>query len=85
MQSKEAETAYREGKLFKAIELFETIFKKTVHLLGNYYNLGQLLFTNVGKLAPAILNYERALLFDPSDGDIRFNFVILRDRKPLID
>lgn len=76
---KEAETAYREENYSKAIELYETILKTNGASLEIYYNLGNSYY-KAGKIAPAILNYERALLLDPSDGDIRFNLNIARQK-----
>ena len=42
-----------------------------------YYNLGNAWF-KAGQIAPAILNYERALRLDPSDSDVRYNLEFAR-------
>ena len=42
-----------------------------------YYNLGNAYF-KAGEIAPAILNYERALRLDPSDSDVRYNLEFAR-------
>ena len=44
-----------------------------------YYNLGNAYYKD-GQIAPAILNYERALLLSPADGDIRFNLQMAKQR-----
>ena len=69
---KEAEVAFSKGQFDKAIELYENILKTNGESAEIYYNLGNSYY-RVDKIAPAILNYERALLLDPGDGDIRFN------------
>ena len=69
---KEAEVAFSKGEFDKAIELYENILKTNGESAEIYYNLGNSYY-RVDKIAPAILNYERALLLDPGDGDIRFN------------
>ena len=42
-----------------------------------YYNMGNAYF-KAGEIAPAILNYERALRLDPSDSDVRYNLEFAR-------
>ena len=44
-----------------------------------YYNLGNAYY-KAGKIAPAILNYERCLLLDPGDSDARFNLQMARQK-----
>lgn len=74
---KEAETAYTKEDYSKAIELYEGILKSTGESSEIFYNLGNAYY-KAGKVAPAILNYERALLLDPGDADIRFNLQMAR-------
>ena len=83
---KEAEAAYTKEDYKKAIELYEGLLKSHGESAEVYYNLGNAYF-NLGnayykenKIAPAILNYERALLLDPGDGDIRFNLQLARQK-----
>jgi tetratricopeptide (TPR) repeat protein len=45
-----------------------------------YYNLGNAYFRD-NQLGQAILNYERALLLDPGDSDIRHNLRFANNRK----
>ena len=63
----------------KAIELYEGLLKSHGESAEVYYNLGNAYYKE-NKIAPAILNYERALLLDPGDGDIRFNLQLARQK-----
>lgn len=76
---KEAETAYTKEEYGKAIELYEGILKSTGDSPEIYYNLGNAYY-KAGKIAAAILNYERALILDPGDGDTRFNLQMARQK-----
>lgn len=76
---KEAETAYTQEDYNKAIELYEEVLKNNGVSAEIYYNLGNAYY-KANQIAPAILNYERALLLDPGDGDIRFNLQMAREK-----
>lgn len=76
---KEAEVAYTKEDYGKAIELYESLLKSHGESSEIYYNLGNAYYKE-NKIAPAILNYERALLLDPGDGDIRFNLQLARQK-----
>lgn len=76
---KEAETAYTQEDYGKAIELYEGLLKSHGESAEIYYNIGNAYY-KANKIAPAILNYERALLLDPGDQDIRFNLQLARQR-----
>ena len=72
-----ANEAYAKGDFAKAIELYETVLKEKGESATVYYNLGNAYY-KANKIAPSILNYERALLLDPGNSDIRFNLDIAR-------
>lgn len=76
---KEAETAYMKEDYNKAVELYEELLKTYGESADIYYNLGNAYY-KLNKTAPAILSYERALLLDPGDGDIRFNLQMARQK-----
>ncbi len=76
---KEAETAYAKEDYAKAIELYESVLKENGESAAVYYNLGNAYY-KAGKIAPAILNYERCLLLSPGDGDARFNLQMARQK-----
>ena len=74
---KEAETAYSQEDYTRVIELYEDILAHYGASGDIYYNLGNAYY-KAGMIAPAILNYERALLMNPGDKDIRFNLEIAK-------
>ena len=76
---KEAEIAYTKEDYKTAIELYEGILKNNGESEAVYYNLGNAYYKD-GQIAPAILNYERALLLQPGDKDVRFNLQIAKQR-----
>ncbi|MDR1380934.1 MAG: tetratricopeptide repeat protein [Tannerella sp.] len=76
---KAAETAYASESYEQAIELYESVIKNYGDSFELYYNLGNAYY-KTGKIARAILNYERALLIKPGDGDIRFNLEMARQQ-----
>ena len=76
---KEAEEAYAKEDYTQAIELYESVLKSYGESATVYYNLGNAYY-KAGKVAPAILNYERALLLNPGDSDTRFNLQVARQK-----
>lgn len=72
----EAEAAYRESNFTESIKLYESQIAENKKMKQEspelYYNLGNAYFRN-NQIAKAIVNYERALLLNPSDSDIRHN------------
>lgn len=76
---KAAETAYTAEQYDKAIELYESVLKNYGDSYELFYNLGNAYYKD-GKIAYAILNYERALLIKPGDGDIRFNLELAKQQ-----
>ena len=76
---KEAEEAYAKENYTQAIELYESVLKSYGESAMVYYNLGNAYY-KAGKVAPAILNYERALLLNPGDSDTRFNLQVARQK-----
>jgi tetratricopeptide (TPR) repeat protein len=76
---KEAETAYSAEQYDKAAEIYESLLKNYGNSFELFYNLGNAYY-KAGKIASAVLNYERALLIKPGDGDIRFNLEMAKQR-----
>lgn len=76
---KEAEVAYTKEDYKTAIELYEGLLKNNGESAAIYYNLGNAYYKS-GQVAPAILNYERALLLQPGDKDIRFNLQMAKSK-----
>lgn len=74
--NEQALKAYQDGDFRSAIDLFNKEIKNQ-QAEGKvsselYYNLGNAYF-RLNEIPEAILNYERAQLFDPGDKDIRHN------------
>ncbi|MDR1919088.1 MAG: tetratricopeptide repeat protein [Tannerellaceae bacterium] len=76
---KEAEEAYTQEDYTKAIEGYREILTTYGESAEVYYNLGNAYY-KANKIAPAVLYYERALLIDPGDADIRFNLEMARQK-----
>lgn len=74
-----AAASYSAGRYSEAAECYETVLKN--HGISDklYYNLGNAYF-KCDRLAPAILNFERALRLNPSDDDARFNLEMCQAR-----
>ncbi len=67
--------AYTEARWLDAIEDYTAIEDAGYETEALYYNLGNAYFKN-NLMAKAILYYERALKFDPSHADARYNLSI---------
>ncbi|MDR0742904.1 MAG: tetratricopeptide repeat protein [Tannerella sp.] len=76
---KAAETAYASEQYDRAAELYESVLKNYGDSYELYYNLGNSYY-KTGKIAQAILYYERALLIKPGDDDIRFNLEMAKQQ-----
>ena len=70
----EADSAYVRGEYQQAIKDYEALLKQGASA-DLYYNLGNAYY-RTENITRAVLNYERALLLSPGDGDIRFNLQI---------
>lgn len=67
-----AAEAYNEGAYQEAAGYYEAILEDNRHSAALYYNLGNAYY-KMGEIAPSIYYYEKALLLDPSDPEIRNN------------
>lgn len=63
---------YANGKYEMAISAYESVVKKHYESSALYYNLGNAYY-KMRQYPKAIVNYERALLLDPRNEDIKFN------------
>ncbi len=70
--------AYSKGEYKTAITLYEELAKDG-EAASLYYNLGNAYYKD-GQIAKAILNYERALLLNPSMSDARFNLEMAQQK-----
>jgi len=74
---KKANDLYVATSYAQAIEVYEEISKQGYESATLYYNLGNAYY-RINKIAPAILNYERALRLDPSNLDIQHNLKLAK-------
>lgn len=70
------DSAYMANDYASAIQIYESLLKNG-ESADVYYNLGNSYYKS-GNIAKAILNYERALLLEPGNSDIRANLDIAR-------
>ena len=74
----EADSAFARQHYQQAIKCYEALLKQGVSA-ELYYNLGNAYYRS-DNYTRAILNYERALLLSPGDGDIRHNLQLARQK-----
>ncbi|MDR0547248.1 MAG: tetratricopeptide repeat protein [Dysgonamonadaceae bacterium] len=75
----QANNAYTSKNFEQAVTLYEQVLKENGASPEVYYNLGNACF-RLKQIAPAILNYERALLLDPGNKDIRYNLAFAQTK-----
>lgn len=63
---------YQKGKYEQAIAEYESILASKNHSAELYFNLGNCYY-KLNKVAPAIYNYEKALVLNPEDVEISNN------------
>ena len=73
-----ADSAYAAGNYITAAAIYEQLLADGESSVL-YYNLGNAYFKS-DDIARSILNYERALLLDPSNDDIRFNLELANSK-----
>lgn len=74
----DADSAYVGENYEQAIRLYNELLKQG-ESADVYFNLGNAYYRDKN-YTHAIINYERALLLDPGDGDIRFNLDMARTK-----
>lgn len=74
-----ANAAYSIADYRRAAALYTAILNRGVHSGKLYYNLGNSWFKQ-GRMGKAILNYNRALLLDPTDEDTQYNLAMANAR-----
>ena len=68
---------YSDGNYEEAIQTWEELTESGYEAAAIYYNLGSAYFKS-NKIAPAILNYERAKILAPHNKDINYNLELAR-------
>jgi len=74
----EANELYSRGEFERAAIAYEQLVDRGIESESLYYNLGNAYF-RVGRLGPAIYNYERSLRLDPSFADADYNLAVARE------
>ena len=84
----EADSLYDKGQYADAVDAYEGIIANCGISADLYYNLGNAYY-KLDDIAHAILYYERALLLNQGDADIRTNLALARgktiDRKSVVE
>ncbi len=75
---RDADVAYSKSDYTTAIQLYENVLKEG-ESAEVYYNLGNSYYKH-NEIAKSILNYERALLLEPYNSDVRNNLEIARGK-----
>src|SRR6478609_5620361 len=70
---------YKNGKYELAIKEYESVLATNKESVELYFNLGNCYY-KLQKTAPAIYNYEKALVLDPSDKDALNNIKFAQKR-----
>lgn len=75
----QADSAYINNDFASAVYLYENILANQGESADIYYNLGNSYY-KMDNIAKAIVNYEKALMLNPGNGDIRFNLELAQSK-----
>lgn len=75
----DADSLYKAEKYTEAAAIYEALVAKKGESADIFYNLGNCYY-KLNNIAPAILNYERALLLDGTDKQIKDNLTLARSK-----
>ena len=75
----QADSAYINNDFANAVYLYEQILASQGESADIYYNLGNSYY-KMENIAKAIVNYEKALVLNPGNGDIRFNLELAQSK-----
>jgi tetratricopeptide (TPR) repeat protein len=70
---------YQKGKYQEAVHAYESVVNSHKQSAELYYNLGNCYY-KLNKVAPAIYNYEKALVLKPNDKDVQNNLRFAQKR-----
>jgi len=73
-----ANTLYNEGQYAEAIDNYREILETEKHSADLYYNLANAHY-KLNNIGPSIYYYEKALLLNPNDADIKNNMAFARN------
>ncbi len=75
---KAATSDYNEGQYEAAVDKYLQILENGDHSAALYYNLGNCYY-KLNQIAPSIYYYEKALLLDPNDREIKGNLAFAQN------
>lgn len=78
-QMQQALSLYNNAQYAQAAVMYEAILKTEQQSAALYYNLGNCYY-RLKQTAPAVLNYERALLLSPNNTNIQHNLALANER-----
>lgn len=78
MVFEKANTLYNEGKYADAIDNYTAILETEKHSADLYFNLANAHY-KLSNIAPSIYYYEKALMLNPNDADIKNNFAFAKN------
>lgn len=67
-----ANELYQEEKYQEAVQAYEQVLETGLHSVDVYFNLGNAYY-KLNEVAPAIYNYEKALLLEPNNKNVKNN------------
>lgn len=70
---------YQKGKYQEALNAYESVVNNHKQSAELFYNVGNCYY-KLNKVAPAIYNYEKALVLKPNDGDVLNNLKFAQKR-----
>jgi tetratricopeptide (TPR) repeat protein len=73
-----ANALYNDGKYAEAIDNYSAILKSGKHSADLYYNMANAHY-KLNNIAPSIYYYEKALLLNPNDADIKNNIAFAKN------
>lgn len=63
---------YQKGNYIEAVKAYENVLKDNKQSAELYFNIGNCYY-KMNKVAPAIYNYEKALVLEPNDKEVQNN------------
>jgi tetratricopeptide (TPR) repeat protein len=63
---------YQKGNYIEAVKAYESVLKGNKQSAELYFNIGNCYY-KMNKVAPAIYNYEKALVLEPNDKEVQNN------------
>ena len=78
MVFEKANTLYNKGQYAEAIDNYSSILETEKHSADLYFNLANAHY-KLNNIAPSIYYYEKALLLNPNDADIKNNIAFARN------